>query len=415
MTDAQNSTPSISLPPSTPKHFPIWLAVLLLVIVGALAGLVSSILLLFSGPIKIPWLRNSNLAAYLPQKEITLETVREVTVNPDVQINEVVKTLAPQIVTIYRAKTGGTDILKQIYGPQDVAARGFVLSADGWLVTVSKALPGVDNLRLTPGAIAKITPKNIAAKLADLRVAVGSQPLATPSKALFDPLTGLVFLKIDATNLTSAKLGVKDTSTLGQDLLILNSAQVSRASLKAFSDQNIDAPLDLLRSPEVFNNFIALNRVDSWQSGSLVVDLSGAVLGLVEGDKIIPTLYLRQPVNQVLKNGASLVSGSYLGRPFSGLRYLDLHEQKGITATAYKDIQAGALIYSRPASGSPAALAGLKDGDVILKINDDRLNGRLSLSEYIWDYAPATELDLLVLRAGQEEKIKLTLGAWTVK
>lgn len=390
-----------------------WLLVILMIIIGIIAGGLGALLLLISGPLKIPGLKNLNLSSYLPQKEITVETVREVTVNPDVQVGEVVKAMNAQLVTIYRAKTGGSDFLKQIYGAQDILAQGFILTNDGWVVTVATALPGVENLQVANGSISKINAKNIAGKLTELKISTSDKKLYVPQKALFDPLTGLVFLKIEATGLAAAKLGEKDSTSLGQELLILGYDQVARNNLKGLNNSVLEG--NLLRSPDNFSDFLVLNLKDNWTAGSAVTDLSGAVLGLVQGEKIIPTLYLRQLVNQVLKDGNSLASGSYLTRPRLGLKYIDLYNQKGLVGDNYQDLQAGALIYGQPESGSPAAVAGLQNGDVITKINDDRLNDKRTLAEYIWDHNSGDELDLTVLRAGKELKISLKLGIWAVK
>jgi len=413
----QNSVPpsaGVAAAPVRPRHR-WWLWAIIIVVLGILAGALGSLLLMFSGPLKIPGLKNLNLTNYLPQKEITVETVREVTVNPDVQVGEVIKSMSAQLVTIYKVKNGGADVLKQIYGPQDILARGFVLTNDGWLVTVARALPGVDNLRVGSGAVAKINSKNIAAKLAELTIAAGDKGLYAPSKALFDPLTGLVFLKIEARDLAVAKLGEKDNASLGQELLIITADQIFRNNLKGLNNKVIANGNDMLRSPDEFADFITLNLKDTWTNGSAVADLSGAIMGLTDGGQVVPTIYLRQLVAQVLKDGGNLASGTYLQRPRVGFGYLDLHNQRGLTADIYKDLQAGALIVGQPVNGSPAGVAGLKSGDVITKINDDRLNGKRSLAEYIWDYTPGAELDLTVTRAGKEEKLKLKLGAWTVK
>lgn len=71
----------------------------------------------------------------------------------------------------------------------------------------------------------------------------------------------------------------------------------------------------------------------------------------------------------------------------------------------------GQLIESVEA-GSPADKAGLAKGDVILKLNDNRIYSRDSLEDFLRVTRPGTEIKVTVKRAKtyKEEEIRLTLG-----
>jgi 2-alkenal reductase len=57
-----------------------------------------------------------------------------------------------------------------------------------------------------------------------------------------------------------------------------------------------------------------------------------------------------------------------------------------------------------------AAQAGLREGDIILAVNDQRLDGTVSLRQLLLQYRPGDTVELTILRDGQEQRVSVTLG-----
>jgi 2-alkenal reductase len=57
-----------------------------------------------------------------------------------------------------------------------------------------------------------------------------------------------------------------------------------------------------------------------------------------------------------------------------------------------------------------AAKAGLREGDIIVAVNDQRLDGNVSLRQLLLQYRPGDTVELTILRDGQEQKVSVTLG-----
>lgn len=99
--------------------------------------------------------------------------------------------------------------------------------------------------------------------------------------------------------------------------------------------------------------------------------------------------------------------GMLFGRAYMGLTYTMLDE----ASAAENDLAVteGALVMS-VVEGSPAAEAGLQQGDVIAAVDGDVVDARRTLSERIFAYDPDEVVTLDVIRAGETIQINVTLG-----
>ena len=82
-----------------------------------------------------------------------------------------------------------------------------------------------------------------------------------------------------------------------------------------------------------------------------------------------------------------------------------LHIQEHLTdfTRAY-----GALV-TEPAAGGPAEKAGIKSGDVIIRVDGDEVEGALDLSRKISSKDPGTAVEITYWRGGQETTVSVTL------
>ena len=61
-------------------------------------------------------------------------------------------------------------------------------------------------------------------------------------------------------------------------------------------------------------------------------------------------------------------------------------------------------------SGSPAADAGLEDGDVVTKVDDNQVTDATDLTAAIRAHAPGDKVTLTYTRDGSEKTAEITLG-----
>ena len=87
----------------------------------------------------------------------------------------------------------------------------------------------------------------------------------------------------------------------------------------------------------------------------------------------------------------------------------------GVTTNVYRDSEdkegkhKGAEV-TNISKGSAAEKAGLKNGDIITKINDKKVDGPNSLSEIVTAFKPKEDVTVYFKRDGKEQSAKATLG-----
>lgn len=152
--------------------------------------------------------------------------------------------------------------------------------------------------------------------------------------------------------------------------------------------------------------FAALKLDKKITEGAWVFFEDGDLAGFGGKDgRVVPAEFLSNVLRQYLK------AGQYRPTIF-GARFLDLNKLVALKETLPK---AGLLLKNQPRrpaviTGSAAAKAGLKEGDVLTSFDGRRLDGILPFPILLQRYQPGAEVEVKYLRAGKEESVRVTLG-----
>jgi S1-C subfamily serine protease len=289
---------------------------------------------------------------------------------------------ARSAVSFYRVRAGSG--LDAVPLPADLAGNGVVVTADGWL--------------LTSAALAQ-SKEQLLVVFSDL-----SSALIDKTKAVRDDATGLAFLRAPESHLIAAAFGSDRSVQPGDPAYLPEVAGVGAAAIVSGRELPVSGKSDYIESSEKLGRRLRLSAAGA--PGTAVVNGSGEVIAIAVGDgTAVPVEFVSGRFRDVFKDGAVV-------RPKAGLRYVSTDRLPAGRAAGF--LTGGALIagggkYAAVAKGSAAEAAGLKEGDVILAVEHDRVNGGDSFAEMIQDYAPGAEVELSVSRAGKEIKIKLIL------
>jgi len=300
-------------------------------------------------------------------------------------------------VTVYSAKPDNeTSLLGQSYLAREGLGQGIILSSDGWLVTTQAVVQD---------------PKRL------LVVALAGGAIYPVENIIFDPVVPFAYLKINASNLTVLPFVDPNTINSGQGVMAMSASQSLSQSVYFRHLANINVPIfsnksDLVVTTESLPDRHLLDIALSVKSlGAPVVSWKGEIIGLAvtyEGE-----LKGVLPLDNVGSVMNSLFSEQRIRRPSLGLTYLQTNWLQ-LPATAVAKLDKGARVASankRPVvlPKSPAALAGIVDGDVITSFGGEKVGDR-SLSSIMQQYKPGAKVEIALKRQGKDIKLSLTLG-----
>jgi len=365
------------------------------VIISFLAGIVGSFFIMF-GQEQWPWLKS--IVGNTNSEEISV--IKSVSKKESSITNyaEVVKNISPNVVSIYVRQTPvrkNAALLDQLYLPSDRRGIGTLLTEDGLGVTTLKAIPDLT--------------KEIAVITEDKTVYLTKDFITDPASDLvLFRISGKGFPVVDFAD--SAGLIVPQTvldvgrQTTSQSI---NAALTDLISLNA---KRVNSRTDLIESSERYYRFYQ-TRSSIETPGLPVFSLGGKLVGVhsgTDGD-VIPASIISTAFDRLNKTGK-------ITRNVFGVKYLDLQTAKGLLISPAEVGDTGALITSddlakNPAVDpkGPAGRAGLKSGDVILKVNDISVSEDQTLSEIIQSQTAHSAVTVVYRRDEAEQNLPVTL------
>lgn len=155
--------------------------------------------------------------------------------------------------------------------------------------------------------------------------------------------------------------------------------------------------------------------INPGNSGGPLLDINGKVIGVNTAMSLQGQLIgFALPSNLVKRGLAQVQATGKISRAWLGVRYQMIDDE----LMEDKDLQFdyGALIVSGQDSaepaivpGSPADNAGLRENDIILEVDGDKINRNNSLMRVIAGKSPGDTIELKISRSGEEQTIRVTL------
>jgi serine protease Do len=170
-----------------------------------------------------------------------------------------------------------------------------------------------------------------------------------------------------------------------------------------------------LQSAETLTDLFQTDAaINEGNSGGPLVNINREVIGIntavASGAQNIG---FAQPVNDLKSLIQSVLSSGELQQPYLGVRYVSLTND--LAHEFNLKVTRGAYVTSSdtsPAvvSGSPAEAAGVKDHDVITKVNNVAINDKTSLTSALSRFKVGDKVTLTVVRDGKTIMLHATIG-----
>jgi serine protease Do len=311
-----------------------------------------------------------------------------VIVQQDAKINETINSVGPSLVGIYKKKPAPV-ALNNVFTPDNFykinepAGQGFVITSDGWIVTSSALVKNYN----------------------DYVVIAKDRKIYQIDKAVADNLTKFNFIHVPARDLPVMKF--TEIQDIKPGSLVVSVTWLGLNLVSSISGFNESS--SLVKSSDNFSKKLVLDdKLPAEFKGSIIFNLAGDALGLVnDGGEIEPLSHLGGAVRSLFKNKTS-------SRSSLGINYVNLAELVEITGqNSYW--QKGAIIYKDQKAvavkkNSPAEKSGLREGDIIISIDNLELNQKNNLTEIVQDHLAGETISLIILRQGEEREVKVTLA-----
>lgn len=317
-----------------------------------------------------------------------------VTANEEI-ISSVAEKVAPSVVSILTSTSSRG-------GSATSAGTGVIVSKDGYIMT---------NNHVTQGAKSISVITSDGTTYSDVTL-IGN-----------DPLNDIAFIKISGVNnLTPATLGNSSDLRIGQQVVAIGNAlgefqNTVTSGIVSAKGRPLTASSSDGGSSESLTDLIQTDAaINSGNSGGPLVDLSGRVIGI---NTAVATdangIGFAIPINATLGVLKGIIEKGEISRAYLGVRYVEITPS---VASEY-DLTArkGAYVYADGGSSAviangPAAKAGIKDKDIITKVNGAIVGDAGSMSSLIGQYRPGETVQLTVLREGKEQTVAATLAAY---
>jgi len=324
-------------------------------------------------------------------------------------VAEAVERIGPAVVRIDAARRVSPDIPEPFRNPffrrffggdspeteqrvERGTGSGLIISGDGRLVTNAHVVAGADRVRVT---------------LKDGRIFDGEVVGA-------DEVTDLAVVKIDAYGLPTATLGKSEALTAGEWAIAIgnplgldNTVTIGIISALGRSSSEVGVPDKRV-------SFIQTDAaINPGNSGGPLLNAKGEVVGINTAIRAgAQGLGFAIPIETVDRIADQLFAQGKVDHPYLGIQMAtltpetkeDINRDSG---AGFKVTQDRGVVIIRVVKDSPAQKAGLKPGDIILKVGGKEVSSSNAVQQEVESSRVGTELPIEILREGKPLAIQV--------
>jgi serine protease Do len=264
---------------------------------------------------------------------------------------------------------------------------GFVLDAQGHILTNSHVVNGADE---------------VVVRLADRREFKARLVGA-------DPQTDVAVLKVDAPGLNPVVVGDSDALKVGQWVIAIgNPFGLEQTLTVGVVSAKGRANVGILDYEDFIQTDAAINPGNSggplFNARGQVVGITTAILSRSGGYQGVGFAI---PIKMALAIQEQIVAHGRVKRGYLGLQMGDVDEE---TAKELGLPKAQGSAIGRVVPGSPAAKAGIRAGDVVLKFGPAEVRDANHLKSLIAQASVGSEVKVKILRRGEERELTVKVG-----
>ncbi len=316
-------------------------------------------------------------------------------------VADVAQKVIPAVVNIASVKTVAVEqspyfshpFFGDLFGsiPQEQVKRalgsGVIVSSDGYIITNDHVVAGADKVEV---------------RLADNRV-LTARIIGT------DPKSDVAVVKIEARGLPTVPIGDSSKLRIGSFVLAVGNPfglgqTVTMGIVSALGRSGLGIT--------DYENFIQTDAaINPGNSGGALINMKGELVGINtailsrSGGNV--GIGFAIPVDLAMSVKNSLVRYGKVVRGWLGVTAQDMDAK--IAKSLGMAVPKGILV-ADVAKGSPAALAGIQRGDVILAVNGNPVASPTALRFAVSEQTPGAQIKMTLFRSGREFTVPVTVG-----
>ncbi len=360
---------------------------------------------------------NSNHTYFtsLAESDVQIQGVRDdFTVIAKKMLPTVVSIATTKIIEQSRDDNFWGPILKDFFGrdfnlrdpgPQELhgLGSGILVNSEGYILTNHHVIKNADDIKVT-----LYDNRSFEAEI------VGS-----------DPLTEVAVIKIDDKGLPFAPLGNSDLVEIGNWVLAIGNPLELTSTVTAGIVSAKGRDINIIRDQNseeqggsyAIENFIQTDAaINKGNSGGALVNMKGEVIGIntaiASGTGYYAGYGFAIPINLAKRIMKDLIEKGQVIRPYVGISMRPVNEA---FAQRYNLDRISGVYIEQIINGSPAEKAGLQELDLILKLDDKKIDQGNEVQNYIALQEPGDVVRFIVLRETGHGKlakinVNVTLG-----
>lgn len=317
--------------------------------------------------------------------------------NTEIQttITDVVNKVEPAVVTVV-GTIGGMQTFFGTTSDQEVSGSGVIISKDGYIITNNHVIQDTKTISVffNDGTEkeAKLISRDVYADLAILKIDGDVPAVATIGNSeLLQPGETVIAI--------GSPLGTfRNSVTVG----------VISATGRSLDTGNGYTMEDLIQTDAAIN---------AGNSGGPLVNLAGEIVGIntmvVRGGNSTTTaeaLGFAIPSNTAQMISNQIIQTGFFARPYFGANYESITPR---IAARYQLPSEYGIYLTEIGNNSPAQLAGLRVGDIIIKLGDEEINETNSFINVLFHFKPNETIAVTFFRGSDSMQSEITLGETT--
>ena len=304
-----------------------------------------------------------------------------------------IKTEMKQLTPMYQSFFGlliPQGVQEQVYS---AFGSGVIISDDGYILTNNHVVQDAERITVTLNDRRQLSAKLIGA----------------------DPATDLALIKIEATGLTFIPFGNSDEAKIGEPVLAIgnpfNLTSTVTSGIISAKARNVNIIENTRGVESPIESFIQTDAaVNSGNSGGALVngkaELIGVVTAIASGNGFYTGYSFAIPSNLANKVVGDLKQYGYVQRAYLGVQVTEVTPDIA-KETGSKELKG--LYITRITPDFSAYNAGIRQGDIIRKLNSTEINSHAELMEERGRHSPGDKIDVQYERAGKTNTVKVTL------